>query len=176
MVASFAANSALASSGTPAVVAKAKCKKGKHKHRKKCKRRRPAPVVLPGPLVRATLSWSTPGARVDLDLHAFDAEGHHSGLTSTRPFQVEQGVPNALHSGDVSIAGRETFTDNIFVQGGPSNREFSYAVCFYDAATATFTGVTRSGQTSSVPLSGAAGDVFNVTTPGGPLVPRDPCV
>lgn len=155
-----------------AVTAKKKCKKAKKRavsaKKKKCKVHH---VVLPAPapLVRATVSWPSD----DLDLHAFDSSGAHSGFVGTGLGGIEQGIPNSSHSADSQEGGSESFTDNIFVLGGPANREFSYVVCFYTTATttATFTGVTRTGQTTSLPLTGANGDAFAVTAPGGPPVP-----
>ena len=158
-------------SGTRGTIAK-KCKKKRSaasaKKKKKCKRKR---IVLPtpGPLVRGTLTWN--GDNDFYDLHAFDASGNHTGWVSTG---VVQGIPNAVHSGDVNgVSGTETFTDNIFVQGGTVNREFSYVACLYDTATATFTGVTKTGASNSVPLTGPG--FYSLTVPGGPPIPGSPC-
>ena len=156
-----------------AVAAKKKCKKHKKyaaSAKKKCKKKKVVPVVLPapGPLVRGTLSW---GDAAELDLHAFDANGSHSGWVTGAPGHVEDLIPNATHSPDAFGPATESFTDNIFVQGGPSNREFSYAVCFYDDASAIFTGVTRTGLSDSVPLNYVAPAEIHLTTPGGPPVP-----
>jgi hypothetical protein len=162
-----------------AIVAKKKCKK-KHKRsassaKKKCKPK-VHPVVLPAPapLVRATLSWS---ANDEVDLHAFDANGNHAGWFNSG---VVNNIPNAQHNGDVGPpGGTESFTDNIFVLGGPSNREFSYIACLYNDNpgdyTATFTGVTKSGASSSVTLDGTpsdGSDYYTLTTPGGPALPN----
>jgi hypothetical protein len=168
-------SSAVASGSGRAIEAKKKCKK-KHKRsagvaKQKCKKHH---IVLPAPLVRATLSWS---AGSEVDLHAYDASGNHTGFVPTGPTtgSVFQGIPNAHHSGDVGPGGpQETFTDDIFVAGGPANREFSYIACLYDFPsatpyTATFTGVTKTGQSSSVPLSGPA--AYTLTVTGGPAVP-----
>jgi hypothetical protein len=158
---------------------KKKCKKAKKgavsAKKKKCKKKlTQVPLPSPGPLVRGTLSWS-PGL-VEVDLHAFDASGNHAGWD----FNVDgvvNGIPNATHSGDVGAGGpSESFTDNIFVMGGSTNREFSYVACIYGNSptkTATFTGVAANGQSSSVPLTGS-GD-YSLTIPGGPPVPHDPC-
>jgi hypothetical protein len=163
-------SSAAASGHGKAVAAKKKCKKGKKSAvsaKKKCKHK-VVPVPLPAPMVRGNLSWTT--ANADLDLHAYDASGRHSGL-SISVSGMEEGIPNASHSPDVQTAGSETFTDNIFVQGGTANREFSYLVCAYDDASATFTGVSASGQSSTLPLSAQADTAYEFTVPGGPPVP-----
>jgi hypothetical protein len=172
-------SSAVASAPGHAIPAKKKCKKAK-KHavsakKKKCKRKlKPVPLPSPAPLVRGTLSWS-PGLQ-EVDLHAFDASGNHAGW-DFGVNGVVQGIPNAAHSGDVGAAGpSESFTDNIFVVGGSTNREFSYVACIYGNSptkTATFTGVAANGQSSSVPLTGS-GD-YALTIPSGPPVPHDPC-
>ena len=166
-----AGGSASASGSSQAVAAKKKCKKHKRsagvaKKKKKCKMKR---VVLPAPLVRGTLTWSggTSGGPqpTEVDLHAFDASGNHTGWTNP-PGAVVNGIPNAIHSGDVGGAsGTETFTDNIFVVGGTANREFSYVACVYSPApsSTTFTGVARTGQTSSV-ANGRYGANKRVTT------------
>ena len=170
-----------------AVTAKKKCKKAKKgavsAKKKKCKRKKQplTPVQLPpapGPIVRATLSWS---ADDEVDLHAFDASGNHSGWAQTGPttFGVVQGIPNATHNGDAGPGGpSESFTDNIFVAGGSTNREFAYVACLYNGPalgsySATFTEVSSDGQTISVPLSGPTDAALTVT--GGPTVPSDPC-
>jgi hypothetical protein len=174
-VTAVGSSSAASGAGRDAVAAKKKCKKKRSAgvaKKKKCKKVRH--VVLPAPLVRATLAWS---AGSEVDLHAYDASGNHSGFVATGPTtgSVVQGIPNALHSGDVGPGGpRETFTDNIFVAGGTANREFSYIACLYNFPsstpyTATFTGVTKTGASSSVPLSGPA--AYTLTVPGGPAVP-----
>jgi hypothetical protein len=169
-----------ARAGAPghAVEAKKKCKK-KHRRsagvaKKKCKKHpRVQQVTLPapGPLVRGTLAWS---ANDEVDLHAFDASGNHAGWDFGINGVVNH-IPNAHHNGDVGPGGpQESFTDDIFVVGGPSNREFSYIACLYDspspsAYTATFTGVTKSGQSSSLTLNGPA--FYTLTTAGGPPLP-----
>jgi hypothetical protein len=165
-----------ASASTRATVAKKKCKKHQHSARaakKKCKKVQVHHFVLPAPLVRATLSWSV---NDEVDLHAFDAGGHHAGwVQPPDPGSLVQGIPNAHHSGDVGPGGPfESFTDDIFVFGGASNREFSYVACLYgepdpDPYGATFTGVTASGQSSSLPLTGPG--EFTLTVPGGPTIP-----
>ena len=149
-----------------------KCKKKKHRSatsakKKKCKKKKIV-LPLPGPMVRATATWTS---SPEVDLHAFDAAGNHTGWVN--PTGVVNGIPNAVHSGDQGgPSGTESFTDNIFVQGG-NNREFAYVVCIYGGGSVNFTGTTASGQTSSVPLSGA-GD-YTLTVPTSPPVPYDPC-
>jgi hypothetical protein len=167
-----------AAGNTHAVAAK-KCKKHKRsassaKKKKKCKLRK---IVLPapGPLVRGTLSWS--GASNQIDLHAFDASGNHAGWdynVNPPDGSLVNNIPNARHNGDVGPAGpSETFTDDIFVVGGPANREFTYVACVYGNDSATFTGVASNGQVSTVSVSGPAGTTLAV--PGGPPVPFNPC-
>ncbi len=168
--------SAGAANDSRAVVAKKKCKKKKKKKKgitaatkkkkKKCKHK----LSIPGPIVRATISW--PGGEVDL--HAFDLSGNRSGIAfpcPASPCAMSEGIPNAVHSPDANNGGSESFTDNIFVQGGSANREFAYAVCFYDNADVTFTGVNRLGQSQSIPINGLAGEGHAVTVTGGPPVP-----
>ncbi|SRR6266487_2020081 len=163
---------ALASGPGHAVAAKKKkCKKHKRSaasaKKKKCKHKLiPVQLPAPAPLVRATLSWPSG----DVDLHAFDASGNQSGFASG-PSAIVQGIPDSTHSPDAQNGGSETFTDNIFVVGGPANREFAYAACFFDAANATFTGVARDGTSSTVPLDGQAFHGYSITIPGGPPVP-----
>jgi hypothetical protein len=164
-----------------AVVAKKKCKKKKHRSassakKKKCKKKMHRVVLpAPAPLVRGTLSWSS--ASSEIDLHAFDASGNHAGwdYTVNPPGgSLVNNIPNARHNGDVGPAGpSETFTDDIFVPGGPSTREFGYVACIYGPDAATFTGVTSSGQSSSVSLSGP--DAISLTTSGGAPIPFNPC-
>jgi hypothetical protein len=169
--------SAVASGPGHAIPAKKKCKKAKKgaasAKKKKCKKKRPAlpvtPVQLPpapAPIVRATLSWS---ADVEVDLHAFDSSGDHSGWVNGTG--VVQGIPNATHNGDAGPGGPfESFTDNIFVAGGLTNREFAYVACIYDVASATFTEVTSDGQTLSTPPLSGPGQI-GLTVTGGPSVP-----
>jgi hypothetical protein len=180
MTVAAGAGSAAASGPGHAVEAK-KCKKHKRSatsaKKKKCKKKKKAPlpvqpVVLPapGPLVRATLSWS---ANDEVDLHAYDASGNHAGWDNGLGHIVNN-IPNAHHNGDVGPFGpSESFIDDIFVAGGPSNREFSYIACLYDNNppdyTASFTGVTASGQSSTVSLDGPA--IYTLTIPGGPSLP-----
>jgi hypothetical protein len=164
-------------SGSQAVAAKKKCKKKGKKSavaaKKKCKKKKqlvPVVVPSPAPLVRGAINWS---AVEDLDLHAYDASGAHSGYQGG---VILQGIPNSTHSPDVQSGGAETFTDNVFVQGGTANREFAYVVCFYGTASATFTGVTSSGVSSSLALDGVNNDAVLLTTPGGPSGPStNPC-
>jgi hypothetical protein len=159
-------------------VAKKKCKKGKKsataaKKKKKCKKVHHLP--LPAPLVRATLSWT---ASDEVDLHAFDASGNHAGWAQTGPstFGVVNNIPNARHGGDAGGAtgGTETFTDDIFVVGGPSNREFSYIACLYDDSpgdyTAAFTGVSRTGTPTNLVLDGPG--IYTLSVTGGPGLPN----
>jgi hypothetical protein len=155
-----------------AVAAKKKCKKKKGvtaAKKKKCKKKKHV-LSIPGPIVRATISWPSG----EVDLHAFDAAGNHSGIAvpcSTLPCPIAEGIPNATHSPDANNGGSETFTDNIFVKGGPANREFAYAICFYDSTTVTFTGVNRLGQSQSIPITDGPGGGHSITATGGPAVP-----
>ena len=173
--------SAVASGPGHAFPAKKKCKKAKKgavsAKKKKCKHKKvpviPVQLPAPGPLVRATLSWT---AGSEVDLHAYDASGNHSGWVQTGPTGgVVQGIPNAHHSGDAGPFGpSESFTDDIFVAGGPSNREFSYIACLYDFPssspyTAMFTGVTSAGVSSPSQLTGPA--IYTLTVAGGPALP-----
>jgi hypothetical protein len=173
--------SAVASGPGHAVAAK-KCKKHKRSagvsKKKKCKKKKkttPTPVQLPapGPLVRATLSWS---ANDEVDLHAFDSSGNHAGWVEPG---VVNNIPNAHHNGDKGPFGpSESFTDDIFVSGGSTNREFSYVACLYDfpltsSYSATFTGVTADGHSSTVSLDGPG--IYSLTITGGPPVPSNPC-
>lgn len=169
-----AGGTASASGSSPtAVAAKKKCKKKKRSvtiSKKKCKRKK---IVLPSPapLVRGTLTWSGGTSSSEVDLHAFDSSGNHAGWVN--PGGVVNGIPNAVHNGDVGGAsGTETFTDNIFVVGGQTNREFSYVACVYSpaASSVTFTGVASTGQSSSVTV-GPGGT--SLTVPGGPPIPAD---
>jgi hypothetical protein len=172
LVGSVAA-SAGAAGNTRAVTAKKKCKKAKKgavsaKKKKKCKKVHH--LALPAPLVRGTISF--PSGNVDLN--AYDASGNHSGFAQscpTVPCDVINGIPNTSHSADAFNGGTETFTDNIFVVGGPANREFSYVLCFYTDASVTFTGVTRDGQPQTIPITDSAGFADTLTPPGGPPTP-----
>jgi hypothetical protein len=161
-----------ATSGT-AVAAKKKCKKKGKKSadaakKKKCKKKKVHTIVLPppGPVVRGTVSWP----EGDLDLNVFDASGNQAGYQSP-PNAVVNNIPDSSHSGDVTNGGSESFTDNIFVAGGPSNRKFAYAVCFFHDDTATFTGVTSTGTTETLTRTYSAGVQWNITETGGPPVP-----
>jgi hypothetical protein len=172
--------------GAGHAVAAKKCKKKKKhsassaKKKKKCKKVHRLP--LPAPLTRATLTW---GAGHEVDLHAFDASGNHAGWAQTGPstFGVVNNIPNANHNGDIGpTGGTESFTDNIYVVGGPSNREFAYVACLYNFPdtndyTATFTGVTKGGTTTTLTLQGTpttgpfnGDDIYVMTAPGGPSV------
>jgi hypothetical protein len=124
------------------------------------------------PQIRAILSWTGP---VQLDLHAFDAAGNQSGLT-TGGHDVTDGIPNTTHSGDVGPGGAsETFTDDSFSSDpGAVNREFSYIVCVYgDEGQAYFTGINRERQFAwaNVPLDVNGGESFVLTPSGGPATP-----
>jgi hypothetical protein len=154
-----------------AVTAKKKCKKAKKgaatAKKRKCRKHR---LAIPGPIVRATISW--PAGEVDL--HAFDAAGNRSGIAfpcSTSPCPIAEGIPNATHSADASNGGAETFTDNIFVKGGRATREFAYAICFYTSTTVVFTVVNRLGQSQSLPITDSSGHGHSLTVTGGPAVP-----
>ena len=171
LVGSVAA-SAGAAGNVHAVTAKKKCKKAKKgavsAKKKKCKKVHHLP--LPAPLVRGTISF--PSGNVDLN--AYDASGNHSGFAQscpTLPCDVINGIPNTTHSADAFSGGTETFTDNIFVVGGPANREFSYVLCFYSDASVTFTGVTRTGASQTIPITDSAGFADTLTPPGGPPTP-----
>lgn len=161
---------AAASGPGKAVAAKKKCKKKKGfrtAKKKKCKKH---VLTIPGPIVRATISW--PAGEVDL--HAFDSVGNRSGIAfpcDTNPCPIAEGIPNATHSPDSNNGGTETFTDNIFVRNGTSNREFAYVICYYTSTTVTFTGVNRFGQSQTLSIPDTAGSGQNVTATGGPSVP-----
>jgi hypothetical protein len=169
------ATGAAAASGPGHAVAakKKKCKKHRRSassaKKKKCKRKLiPVTLPAPAPLVRGTLTWPSG----DVDLHAFDASGNHSGF-ELGPMTIVQGIPDSTHSPDAQSGGSETFTDNIFVVGGSTNREFAYAACFYANASATFTGVFRDGTSASRTIDGLNGQGYSITTTasGGPDVP-----
>src|SRR5215210_2764478 len=66
---------------------------------------------------RAVISWS---AAADLDLHAYDARGHHAFHGD------ERAIPAAVLSDDSLSGGSESFTD----RPHPSTRPFGYEVCF----------------------------------------------
>jgi hypothetical protein len=155
-----------------AVAAKKKCKKAKKgaaiAKKKKCKKKHV--LSIPGPIVRATITWPSG----EVDLHAFDAAGNRSGIVpgcSTTNCPIVEGIPNATHSADANNGGSETFTDNIFVKGGQANREFAYAVCFFTDTTVVFTGVNRLGQSQSIPITDVSGTGHSLTITGGPAVP-----
>jgi hypothetical protein len=187
MTVAAGSGNAAASGPGHAVMAKKKCKKkhkrsaGTAKKKKKCKKVHHVVLPAPGPLVRGTLSWS---ANNEVDLHAFDASGNQAGWdynVNPPDGSLVNNIPNARHNGDVGPGGpMETFTDDLFVVGGPANREFSYVACLYqgpgvDDYTATFTAVSQSGASSSVTLDGTpsdGGDVFLLTFPGGPAIPN----
>jgi hypothetical protein len=170
---------AASAGGSTATIAKKKfkCKKGfkkvKVKGKRKCKKKPPVVVILPAPLVRGTLSWNE---AEEVDLHAYDAGGNHSGYVTPA---LQQNIPNSTHSPDVNgVNGKsETFTDNIFLAGGTTNREFTYVGCFYGTVTGTFTGVASNGQVTTLPFSeGPADSSIVYQVPGGPAPPvSDPC-
>jgi hypothetical protein len=187
LVSLFAVPAASGAGHATAAVAKKKCKKGfkkvKVKGKTKCKKKKsPVVVVLPGPLVRGTINWN---AADEVDLHAYDSSGNHSGWVEVPTPGVVQGIPNATHSPDANgtTTGKtESFTDNIFLQGGTANREFTYVACFYDAAnTGSFIGVASNGQSTTIPVTTGAispgsyqAIIFQV--PGGPAPPSSsPC-
>ncbi len=168
LVGTVAANAGAARDAR-AVAAKKKCKKKKGfrtAKKRKCKHR----LTIPGPIVRATITWPSG----EVDLHAFDTAGNRSGIAvpcSANPCAMFEGIPNGTHSPDANNGGSETFTDNIFVPGGAANREFAYAICFYANTTVTFTGVNRLGQSQTLPVIGASGEGHSLTVTGGPGVP-----
>jgi hypothetical protein len=162
-----------------ATTAKKKCKKKKHRSassakKKKCKKQVHRVVLPPpGPVVRATLTWSAPD---EVDLHAFDTSGNHAGW-DFGVNGVVNNIPNARHNGDIGPSGgTESFTDDIYVVGGPSNREFTYVACLTnfpseDPYTATFTAVSSNGSSDSRVLNGPA--IWTVGFPGGPVISED---
>ena len=164
------AGSAGAAGPGQAVAAK-KCKKKRGFHsakKKKCTKKHV--VGIPGPLVRASVSWPSG----DVDLHAFDASGNRSGIAfpcATFPCPIAEGIPSATHSPDSNNGGTETFTDLIFASGATTNREFAYAVCFYTDTTVTATVVNRAGQSQTLPVVGTAGTGHALSTPAGPQIP-----
>jgi hypothetical protein len=181
------AGHATARSAGHAVVAKKKCKKKKHrsassaKKKKKCKKVHHVVLPAPAPLVRATLSWS---AQDEVDLHAYDPSGNHAGwdFNANPPFGgVVNNIPSGRHSGDAGPGGpSETFTDDIYVVGGPSTREFSSIACLYSGPdepndyTATFTGVAKDGTVTTLNLNGTpsdGSDIYVLSVPGGPATP-----
>jgi len=165
-----AGSSPAASRPGDAVAAKKKCKKKKGfrtAKKKKCKKH---VLTIPGPIVRATISW--PAGEVDL--HAFDSAGNRSGIAfpcTSNPCPIAEGIPSATHSPDSNNGGTETFTDNIFIRNGTTNREFAYAICYYTNTTVTFTGVNRFGQSQTLSIPDSSGSGQNVTATGGPSVP-----
>jgi hypothetical protein len=160
-------------------IAGKKCKKHKKhksaaaaKKHKGCKKVHKLP--LPGPLVRASLTW---GAGPEVDLHAFDASGNHAGWDNSvngGNGGVVNNIPSAQHNGDIGpTGGTESFTDDIYVLGGPANREFSYVACLYDqpggSYSADFSGVSKGGQSTNLTLTGP--NIYTLSVPGGPPVP-----
>src|SRR3954464_8099544 len=85
-------------------------------------------LVLGGPAAhaadtqRAVISWS---ADADVDLHVYDARGHHAF------HGAERAIPAAVLSADSRTSGSETFTD----RPHPSTRPFGYDVCLFGGAT-----------------------------------------
>jgi len=187
-LAAVAAGQASSRSSHAIIAKKGKCKKKKKhsasssKKKHKCKKVHHVVLPAPAPLVRATLAWT---ANNEVDLHAFDASGHHAGWFQTTPTDghVENNIPSAHHNGDAGPGGpQESFTDDVYVVGGLSNREFAYVACLYSFDgtadyTATFTGVTARGTTSTLTLEGTPGggaasddDIYTITAPGGPTI------
>ena len=78
-------------------------------------------VLGPGPAhaatERAVITWT---ANSDIDLHVYDADGHHAF------WHRVDAIPDARLSTDVVTAGSETFTD----QRSPSTRPLGYRVCY----------------------------------------------
>src|SRR5215210_6813414 len=66
---------------------------------------------------RAVISWS---AAADVDLHVYDARGHHAFHGD------ERAIPAAVLSGDSLTSGSESFMD----RPNPSSRPFGYEGCF----------------------------------------------
>jgi hypothetical protein len=175
-LAGVAAGQASSRAAGHAVVAKKKCKKKKHRSassakKKKCKKKVHRVVLPPpGPVVRATLSWT---ANNEVDLHAFDASGNQAGWVNSVNGVVNN-IPSAHQNGDIGpTGGTESFTDDIYVVGGPSNREFTYVACLFDFPdgdpySATFSAVARDGSTDSRTLDGP--ETWVVGFPGGPVV------
>ena len=185
-----ATTSASGASSSHAIAAKKKhrCKKKRKKSasaaKKKCQRKKqqqpqpqpqqPQPLPSPSAVVRASLSWTSDN---DVDLHVFDSSGNDAGYGPGG--EVENTIPNSSFSGDVQTAGSESFTDNIFVVGGSTNREFGYVACLWDVESksdysVTFTAVTKDGSTVTRTLQGTpsdGSDAFAIPMPGGPTVP-----
>jgi hypothetical protein len=149
---------------------KKKGKKGSVAAKKKCKKKKkPAPPFTSRE--RANLTFSAANAQVDL--HAYDSTGTHTGWRVTGPGtgQVINGIPSAIHSGDVVGPGSERFTDNAFLLSG-ANREFSYLLCFYDGSpNAPLSVTTASGQVLTDTVPGVAATSYSITYPGSPPVP-----
>src|SRR3954454_6295063 len=70
---------------------------------------------------RAVISWS---ADADVDLHVYDARGHHAF------HGAERAIPAAVLSADSLSSGSESFTD----RPHPSTRPFGYDVCLFGGA------------------------------------------
>ncbi len=198
MLAASTVTAAVAAGPGGASAAKKKCKK---KNKKKCKKagggalpviaippvpvvRPPTPpVVDPGPpstnFAKLTLDWVD---AVDLDLHVWDSDGNHAGVTPTSlPGTVENELFLSTHSGDdIGATKQEYFEDD-----DASNRFVTVAVCYGFAVPAapaavdwdlTFTGVNGFTETYG-PNPGneftAQGDV-QVYDFGG-YTPTNPC-
>src|SRR3954451_21648054 len=71
---------------------------------------------------RAVISWS---ADADVDLHVYDARGHHAF------HGAERAIPAAVLSAESRTSGSETFTD----RRHPTTRLFSNDVCLFGGAT-----------------------------------------
>jgi hypothetical protein len=116
-------------SAEPGATSVKKCKKGFKKIKGKCKKKKkakaPAAPALPapGPQKRISITWTTP---LDIDLLVIDAAGNVAGPSG---IPGVTSIPNSTFSGDITNGGTESFTDNAFVKGGSSNREFKYLVC-----------------------------------------------
>jgi hypothetical protein len=118
-----------------AVTSKKKCKKAKKgaasAKKKKCKHKKHATVTPPattpsGPTTRASITWDTITAEVDL--HTYDASGDHSGFAPPGGFAQE--IPNAHGQDESTDGGPDTFVDN----ESPSTRTFTFYVCLHAAA------------------------------------------
>jgi hypothetical protein len=133
--------------GGTATAAK-KCKK-KHSAvsaKKKCKKKggggsasapappafpikKPAPPPGPEPtnIDKVTLTWNTAPTAVDLDLHAWNSDGSHSGYNLMTDPVLDDDIPGGTHSADVGpqTTGSETYTDTM-----GSSHELTMAVCY----------------------------------------------
>lgn len=144
LIGGIAGPTATASGGTDASAAKKKkkkrCKPGfvkvkikvKGKTKRKCVKDDSTPVVpTPGPLVRATITWSGGGGSSDMDLWVFDANGNRGRAAAN-------GIPSSTFSGNaIGPSGSETFTDLVFVN--PGARALSFGVCQKDGGSHNLT-------------------------------------